>query len=264
MDKPISIAIETSCRCGGVALGAGDELIECVAFEAARRHAVQLVARLDELLVRHGLAATDLDEAYVSIGPGSFTGLRIGITVAGVLAQSVADLRCVAVPTVEAVAENAAKAGLDGHLGVIMDAKDSIYAAVFGGWHGQVEDLDVSSSVTHTTADLSLPTGRQALRSGLTVPPTVVTVEKFLADAPMPITLLGEGLGYHRISGDGITIADDRLWLPTAEGVWRVGRRMASKGQFAQPGQIRPLYLRRPAAEETKISRDTGDAGDKK
>ncbi len=221
MDSPVSIAIETSCRCGGVALGVGDELIECVAFEAARRHAVQLVAQLDELLARHGLAATDLDEVYVSVGPGSFTGLRIGVTVAAILTQSVADLRCVAVPTVEAVAENAAKAGLDGHIGVIMDAKDSIYAAVFTLCSGQI-----------------VPEG----------PPETLAVEQFLTDAPRPITLLGEGLGYHRISGEGIIITDERLWLPTAESVWRVGRRLASKGQFAQSGQIRPLYLRRPAA----------------
>ncbi|MCK4625792.1 MAG: tRNA (adenosine(37)-N6)-threonylcarbamoyltransferase complex dimerization subunit type 1 TsaB, partial [Phycisphaerae bacterium] len=130
MNQPISIAIETSCRCGGVALGAGDELIECVAFDSARRHGVQLVARLDELLRRHKLEAEDLDEVYVSSGPGSFTGLRIGITVASVLTQSVADLRCVVVPTVDAIAENAFDAGLDGHIGVIMDAKDSIYAAI--------------------------------------------------------------------------------------------------------------------------------------
>lgn len=238
MDSPVSIAIETSCRFGGVALGAGDELIECVAFEAARRHAVQLVAQLDELLARHGLVATDLDEVYVSAGPGSFTGLRIGVTVAAILTQSVADLRCVAVPTVEAVAENAVKAGLDGHIGVIMDAKDSIYAALFGGWHGHPLGMAVDDGNT--------------VKLRLTVPPAAVTVEKFLADAPKPITLLGEGLGYHRISGDGITIADERFWLPTAENVWRVGRRLASKGQFAQPGQIRPLYIRKPAAEKNK------------
>ena len=251
MDKPISIAIETSCRCGGVALGAGDELIECVAFEAARRHAVQLVAQLDELLGRHGLAAADLDEVYVSVGPGSFTGLRIGITVANVLAQSVAGLRCVAVPTVEAVAENAAKAGLDGHIGVIMDAKDSIYAAVF-----------TNKGTDTITPPQALPEERtmSTERGSYGICPLICSVEKFLADAPRPITLLGEGLGYHPISGEGITIADERLWLPTAEGVWRVGRRMASAGRFAQPGQIRPLYLRRPAAEKTKNRRDAGDS----
>ncbi|MDY7010173.1 MAG: tRNA (adenosine(37)-N6)-threonylcarbamoyltransferase complex dimerization subunit type 1 TsaB [Planctomycetota bacterium] len=222
MDSPVSISIETSCRCGGVALGAGDELIECVGFEAARRHAVQLVAQLDELLARHGLAATDLEEVYVSAGPGSFTGLRIGVTVAAILSQSIAEMGCVSVPTVEAVAENAAQAGIDGHIGVIMDAKDSIYAAIFTVCSGQI-----------------VPEG----------PPGTTSVQQFLSDAPSPITLLGEGLGYHRISGEGIIIADDRLWFPTAEGVWRVGRRLSRKGQFVQANPIRPLYLRRPAAE---------------
>ena len=222
MHKPISIAIETSCRYGGVALGAGDELIECVAFESARRHAVQLVARLDELLRRHKLEAKDLDEVYVSAGPGSFTGLRIGITVAGVLTQSVTDLRCVAVPTVDVVAENATEAGIDGHIGVIMDAGDSIYAAIF----------------TNTN---------KANRG-------TVTAEKFLADAPRPITLLGEGLGYHQITGEGVTLADASLWFPRPEGVWRVGRRLASRGKFARIDQIRPFYLRRPAAEDAFYS----------
>ena len=237
MDKPISIAIETSCRCGGVALGAGDELIECVAFDSARRHGVQLVTRLDELLDRHRLKATDLDEVYVSSGPGSFTGLRIGITVAGVLTQNVTRLRCVTVPTVDAVAENAAQADLDEHIGVIMDAKDSIYAAIYG-WHGHHQGMAVDDD---NTAKLRL-----------TVPPVAITAEKFLADAPRPITLLGEGLGYHQITGEGVTIAiaDESLWFPRPEGVWRIGRRLASRGKFARIDQIRPFYLRRPAAED--------------
>lgn len=205
-------------------MGAGDELIECVGFEADRRHAVHLVAQLDEILARHSLAAADLDEVYVSAGPGSFTGLRIGVTVAAILSRSIAGLGCVAVPTVEAVAENAVQAGIDGHIGVIMDAKDSIYAVVFAVCAGQAGD-----------------DGQ----------PGIIAVEQFLADAPRPITLLGEGLGHHRLSGEGIIIADSGLWLPRAEGVWRVGRREASKGRFAQTGQIRPFYLRRPAAEET-------------
>lgn len=221
MEKPVSIAIETSCRCGGVALGAGDELIEYVGFDADRRHAVQLVGRLNELLNRHGLRAADLEEVYVSIGPGSFTGLRVGITVARTLGQVVEKIRCAAVPTVEAVAENAASAGLKGHLGVVMDAKDSIYAAVF------------------------MANGERAVPE---CPPGLISVEDFLARAPRPITLLGEGLGYHQISGQDVTVADESFWLPTAEGVWRVGRRMAAAGQFCKFNDLLPLYLRKPEA----------------
>ncbi len=221
-------------------MGAGDELIECVAFDSARRHGVQLVARLEELLDRHGLKATDLDEVYVSAGPGSFTGLRIGITVAGVLAQSVTGLRCVAVPTVDAVAENAAQEGIDGHIGVIMDAKDSIYAAITNKGTDTIIPPQALPEEQKTSTE----------RGNYGICPLICTVEKFLADAPRPITLLGEGLGYHRISGEGVTIADESLWLPRPEGVWRVGRRLACRGKFARIDQIRPFYLRRAAAED--------------
>ena len=87
MKLPVSLAIETSCRAGGVALGRGDELLGVIDFEASARHAVQLVPRLHELLEGASLRPEDVDELYVSVGPGSFTGLRIGLTVARTMGQ---------------------------------------------------------------------------------------------------------------------------------------------------------------------------------
>jgi tRNA threonylcarbamoyladenosine biosynthesis protein TsaB len=234
MDRPTSIAIETSCRRGGVALGAGDELIETLDFQAERRQSVQLVARLEELLRRHGLRPGDLDEAYVSIGPGSFTGLRVGITVARTLAQTIHRLRCVAVPTVEAVAENAAELDFR-HLGVVMDAKEqTVYLAVF--------------------ARREVPEGgrsRLDAQGGRIVPvgPATLTPVVGLAEAlPKPIILIGEALWYQTLEGKGITLADESCWLPTAAGVWRVGRRLARAGHFLDHHALRPLYLRKPEA----------------
>ncbi|KKL76441.1 hypothetical protein LCGC14_2044830, partial [marine sediment metagenome] len=54
--------------------------------------------------------------------------------------------------------------------------------------------------------------------------------------------------GYHDLTGPGITIADEALWLPTAAGVWRAGRRMARAGKFVEYTRLRPRYLRRPEA----------------
>ena len=221
MDRPISIAIETSCRRGGVALGGGGKLVESSAFQADRRHAVQLVARMDELLGARDLKPTDVEEVYVSVGPGSFTGLRVGITVARTLAQAVAGLRCVAVPTVQAVAENAAELDFE-NLGVVMDAKEeTVFAAMFARRGGRV-----------------VPVG----------PAELIEAARFVAEAPRPITLIGEALGYHDLSGDAVTLAPERLWLPTAEGVWQVGRRMAGAGEFVEYHHLLPLYLRRPEA----------------
>jgi len=221
MREPVSIAIETSCRRGGVALGVGDRLVEPVTFRADRRHAVQLVARLAELLDRHGLRAQDLAEVYVSVGPGSFTGLRVGITVARTLAQLKPALRCVAVPTARAVAQNAA--GLDfENLAVVMDAGEGeVYVVLFRRVAGGLA-----------------PVG----------PGRVMHPERFAEQVPRPVVLIGEGLGYHRIGGEGITVGDESLWLPRAEGLWQVGRRMAAAGQFVPLAELRPLYLRRPEA----------------
>ncbi len=234
MDRPVSIAIETSCRRGGVALGAGERLVETVTFRSDRRHAVQLVGRLDELLGRAGLEPADLDEVYVSVGPGSFTGLRVGITVARTLAQAVAGLRCVAVATVEAVAECAAGTDFE-NLGVVMDAKgETIFAAVYARRGGRL--------VPKT-------------------PPALIEAGRFLAEAPRPITLIGEGLGYHDLAGEGVTLGAEDLWLPTADGVWRVGRRMAAAGQFIAPEHLLPLYLRKPEAVRLWESRRKSPRG---
>jgi len=182
---------------------------------------VQLVGHLAALLDRHGLRATEVDEAYVSVGPGSFTGLRVGLTVARTLAQAVEGVRCVAVPSVEAVAENAAGLAPE-HLGVIMDAKEqTVYSAVFVRRQG---------------------------RFVLTGPPRLVTVAEFVHRAPSPMTLIGEGLWYQPIEGQGLIQGPEDLWLPRAGGVWRVGRRMALAGQFCPIAELRPLYLRKPEA----------------
>ncbi len=234
VDRPVSIAIETSCRRGGVALGAGESLLETATFRSDRRHAVQLVPRLAELLGRAGLKPADLNEVYVSVGPGSFTGLRVGITVARTLAQAVAGLRCVAVPTVEAVAEHAAETDFE-NLGVVMDAKgETIFAAVFARCGGRV----VAKS-----------------------PPGLIEAGRFVAEAPRPITLIGEGLWYHDLAGEGITLGGEDLWLPTPEGVWRVGRRMAAAGQFIAREHLLPLYLRKPEAVRLWESRRKGQEG---
>jgi len=226
MDETVSIAIETSCRLGGVALGRGDELIAASDFSAAARHGTQLVARLAELLSDAGLCPGDLREVYVSVGPGSFTGTRIGVTVARMLALAIPHVRCVAVSTPLAVAEGARE--LDWrHLGVVLDAREGL---------------------CHVT---------QFAREGDAIEPRgpagVMSAAEFLRQAPRPLTLLGEGLGHHDLLADGVTIpagdaTDAPPHLPTARAVWHVGRRDARDGRFTVPSRLRCVYSRKPEA----------------
>ena len=219
MGTPVSIAIETSCRAGGVALGRGDEILGAIDFDASSRHAVQLVPRLAELLDSASLGPADVDELYVSAGPGSFTGLRVGLTVARTMGQMLSSLRCLAVPTPRAVALRSADLPWD-RLAVVLDARDArVYVSMFARREGRI-----------------VPQGR----------PRLVEVAEFLADLQRPVTLTGEGLAYHHCAGPEISIAPSELHFPTARAIWRAGRQMARDGQYVDYSKLTPIYARPP------------------
>ena len=215
--------METTCRQGAVALGAGDALVAVLPFDAARRHATQVVARLDELMRGAGLRPADIQEIYVSCGPGSYTGTRVGVTVARTLTQAVGAVRCVSVPTVAAVAQNLHDAAELRHLAVVLDARRGlIYVARFDRLHGRW----VQQGQARTT-----------------------TPAEFLAAEPArPLHLAGEGLWYVSMQGAGVQAVDESLWLPKVESVWRVGRQLAQAGHFTDLAHLRPIYTGKPEA----------------
>ncbi len=221
VDNNPCIAIETSCRQGSVALAQGDNLLDHQRFDAVGRHATQLISRLRDLLEAHDLRPEDLQEVHVSAGPGSFTGIRVGVTCARTLLQAVPSLRAVAVPTPQVVAVRAESLAWD-RLAVILDAKeDRVHATRFERRQGQAE-----------------PVGEAG----------VVPVETFLREAPRPILLTGEGLGYHELVGEGIAHAPPEVRLPDAASTLRAGRRLAEAGRYTDRARLLPVYARQPEA----------------
>jgi tRNA threonylcarbamoyl adenosine modification protein YeaZ len=219
-DEKVAVAIETSCRAGGLLLAVGGQVRQVVHFDAAGRHTTHLLTHLDAVVREAHLRPADIDELHVSIGPGSFTGLRVGITVARTLAQSVAGLRCVAVPTPQAVAENVRALPWQ-HLAVVLDAREEcIHATVF-----------VRRGDAIAPADPPAGLWRPA---------------EFLAAAPRPLLLTGEGLAYHEMTAPDVALAPDELRLPTAEGVYAVGRRLAEAREFTEYHHLLPVYVRSP------------------
>ena len=124
---PRIVAIETSSRVGTVAVAHGPRILGQRQFSKAMRHAVELMPAIRDLTRDQGWKPTDIDHLYVSAGPGSFTGVRIAITIARALEQALG-CRLVSVPTVDVLAANAPPDVLN--LVVMLDAKrDQIYAA---------------------------------------------------------------------------------------------------------------------------------------
>ncbi len=228
--EQVCLAIETTCRAGGLLLAVGRQPPRIVHFDATARHTTALLTHLAKMVRQVNLRPQDLDYLYVSAGPGSFTGVRVGITVARTLAQAIAGLKCVAVPTPWAVAENARNLPWR-HLAVVLDAREGrIHATLFARRDGRIEPVDSPG--------------------GLAQP------GQFLAAAPRPLTLIGEGLAYHDMSGPDVSIAPAGLHLPTAEGVYAVGCRLAAAGQFTEYHRLLPVYTRPP-----HITRPAGKEG---
>ena len=95
-----NLAIETSSRRGFIALGRGDAVNDTAELPAKRRHNLELIPAIDLLLGQHELKPRDLAELYISLGPGSFTGLRIAVATAKMLSLTLG-VKLVGVATLE-------------------------------------------------------------------------------------------------------------------------------------------------------------------
>jgi tRNA threonylcarbamoyladenosine biosynthesis protein TsaB len=131
------LAIETSGEPASLALVRDGCVATDLEFTAPRRLSQTLMVRMDELLGRAGASVGDVTAAAVSLGPGSFTGLRIGVGTANALAQ-VNGWRIVGMPTHHAIAERAAGTA-DGLVCVVTAARaDEVYATLLSrgesGW----------------------------------------------------------------------------------------------------------------------------------
>jgi tRNA threonylcarbamoyladenosine biosynthesis protein TsaB len=221
-----ALTIETSARTGSIAAVEDARVVAEEEFEHGLQHAAQIIPIIDRLCRARGWTPRDLNELYVSAGPGSFTGLRIGVTLAKTMALATG-VKLVAVPTARVLVENAPPDAR--HVVLVLDAKrDQIFTARF--------ERDA--------------TGTWIERE----PAHLDSLVAMLARASRPVHLLGEGIPYHEkfIPRDdaGVIVTPAELWRPRARIVAAIGGQMARAGQFADPDRLTPIYLRIPEAEE--------------
>ena len=227
------LALESSGTLGGVAIGCGGRLIETRSFHGRMSHARELLPTIDSLCRDHKIDPPMISQVYVSMGPGSFTGLRIGIAVARMLAFGVG-AKVVGVPTLEVIAQNAAEVSdPPKKVAVILDAKRGrVYAATYIR-RGSVYMPDAEPAEAHPGP--------------------------FLAGQSPDCAVLGEGIAHYRreIEASGLRVLPDEYHWPQAETVYRLGCRRASRGEFHDPRTLIPVYIRPPEAEEKWRQQDS-------
>jgi len=226
-EAPRLLLLETSGRGGFVALAEGAKLREVRRLEESRRHARDLAPATAELLAEQGWKARDLDGVIVGRGPGSYTGLRVGVMSAKTLAYAT-DCALIGVETFAVVAEQA-PAGV-GRADVLADAQqEKVYVQSFGREEGGWRPLNA-----------------------LAVRPFAEWLAGRAADAWV------SGPGLHRWAARlpaGVPIMDATLWDPRPESLLRLGLARYTAGERDDPFALEPLYLRPSAAEEQRARR---------
>lgn len=223
------LALDTTTRQASAALVDGPAVLASCVLPADAPVATRLPADLGVLLDQAGRRFADLDGLAVAVGPGSFTGLRIGIASMQGLAVTLGR-PLVGVSGLDALALAGADQGAR-RVATWVDAwRGEVYAAAY-------DDGLAAGEPTVDRPDLLLP--------GLGLDPAA------------PRIVLGDGaLAYRDLieASAGLRLAGD----PTpclAEPVARLALRALAAGGDHAPGHIRPLYVRRPDAELARSAR---------
>ena len=236
-ENPLILAVETSGRTGSVAIALGQKMLAETPFSGLMRHSSEIFPAICSLLKAFSKKPKDIEHIYISVGPGSFTGLRIAVALAKTIHLANA-AKIVTVATMDVIAANATdyieqKNTAIRKIATILDAKRrQFFIAVYERTRQNART--VNEGVWNKILPDSLMTTSQF-------------IDTFAGKAE-PIWLLGEGLLYYEdaFKAEGIHLLDKNYWNPTAAKVHSIGWQMALQKKFADPLTLQPAYLRSP------------------
>ena len=219
------LGIETSTKTGSVAVVSENGVIAQYSLNIEVTHSERLMSTVDRVLKDTGLVMRQFDGFAVAIGPGSFTGLRIGVSTVKGLALATGK-PVAAVPTLLALAWNVAHAAYP--VCPMLDArKNEVYAALY------------KSDGTHF-----VPVMTEMVISLARLGDRITGTTVFTGEASF---LYREEI--RKQFGAAALFAPLSSILPSAAAVAEIGLDMIRSGRQADPDSLSPLYIRRPEAE---------------
>lgn len=219
------LAIDTATSFGGIAILEDDRIIVESADSSKESHSEKLLPFIDNLLKSNRINLRDIDCFAAAIGPGSFTGLRVGIATIKGLAWSLKK-PVIGISTLKALAMNIQDA--DKLICPLLDArKNEVYAAVYK-WDGDnlaAEKEDCAILPNELIKSLNKPT-------------------VFLGDG---IDIYGDI--FKNALGDNAIFAPHNLWRIKASNIAKLAFIEIKNGNVQPPESIMPNYLRKSYAE---------------
>ena len=227
------LAFETSAKAASVALHDGNKLLGEVYQNTGMTHSQTLMVMAEDLLKQCGHSAADVSAVAVAEGPGSFTGVRIGVAAAKGFAWG-ARIPCYGISTLEAMAEGL---GIyEGYVCPVMDARRAqVYNALFYVNQGRLTRVAPDRAIA--LADLGAE----------------------LKNLSAPVFLVGDGsnLCYNTLSEEvpGLVLPPEHRSHQRAVGVALLAARQAQLGFAPDAGALTPNYLRLSQAEREKLEK---------
>lgn len=219
------LGIETATKTGGVAIVSELGVLAEYTLNIEVTHSERLMSTVDRVLKDTGLDMASIDGFGISIGPGSFTGLRIGLSTVKGLAFTTGR-PVAAVPTLKALAWNTPHARYP--VCPLLDAKKKeVYAALY-----RQDGKDLVQEF----------------------PESVLSLADLAGKVAGEVLFTGEGSRLfageiERLFGTRARLAPLAATVPSAASVAEIAFLMLQRGQRADPDALSPLYIRRPEAE---------------
>jgi tRNA threonylcarbamoyladenosine biosynthesis protein TsaB len=142
--EPLILAIETSTRAGSVSLARGREVLSAVLGDGASSHSMDLIDNIERVLGQASAKLSDIDLFAVTVGPGSFTGLRIGLATVKALASCLGK-PCLPVSTLAAIAHAAGDS--EQTVSILPAGRGEVYTQAFSVRGEVVAALDSASHI---------------------------------------------------------------------------------------------------------------------
>ena len=222
----IILGFDTTAVSVSAAVSEDGKMLSMFTLNTPKNHGEMLLPMLDSQLKPLGITLDDVGLYAVSVGPGSFTGVRVGTSLVKGLAYD--GKPCAAVSSLEALAENLA--GIDGLVVPVMDARRSqLYTAIFSGGERLTDD----SLITAAELDAKL------YELGGTV--------RFVGD--------GYNVARSLITYPEIANTPEIARLQNGASVAAVGYRMYQSGNVTDAASLAPVYLRASQAERERNER---------
>ena len=226
------LAFETSAKAASVALHDGSKLLAESYQNTGLTHSQTLMVMAEDMLKQCGYTAKDVTAVAVAAGPGSFTGVRIGVAAAKGMAWGL-QVPCYGVSTLEAMAKNL---GIyDGVVCAVMDARRN---QVYNGL-GRAE----KGAIVRMTEDRAI---------------ALAELGAELAQMDGPVYLVGDGsLVAKAALEDRVIAPPEHRMHQRAAGVAMVAAEQIAAGVVADAEALEPNYLRLSQAEREKLERQS-------